>query len=335
MNLVTGSTGIVGSQLVLDLLKKGEEVTAFKRKSSNLTPIKNLFKRNQSEDLYQKIKWYDGDIVDIGSISDSLKGIKRIFHCAALVSFDPRDKDKMEAININGTANIVNAAIENNVNQLIYVSSTAAIGKQKKGVTIDEKCNWDAGTRNSFYSYTKYYSELEVWRGSEEGLNVSVVNPGVIIGTGEWGKSSTNVFKTVWNGLKFYSRGSNAFVDVRDVSRIMIELAEKKIFNERFLLISENMTFKRFFELISSSLGKKPPSILASRAMSSIAWRANWLWSLISNSKPLITRETAHAGNAKQVYSNQKIRDAIGIELITVHEAVDYTAQIFLEENSK
>jgi nucleoside-diphosphate-sugar epimerase len=175
-------------------------------------------------------------------------------------------------------------------------------------------------------------AELEVWRGQEEGLNVVVVNPAVIIGPGEWGSSSTSVFTTVYKGLKFYSKGSNAFVDVRDVTKAMLELSDKKIYNERFLLFSENMSFKRFMELIADALGKKPPSIQSTRWMTSLAWRANWLFSLLSGKRPVITRETARAANAKQVYSHQKIKDAIGIEFISVNKALERTASLFLEE---
>ena len=332
MNLVTGSTGIVGSQLIFDLVMLGESVTALKRTTSNLNPIKNLFKRNNKEDLFLKIKWFDGDISDIGCLLESMKDIIRVFHCAAVVSFNPKDKNLMEAVNITGTENMVNAALESEIEHFIYVSSTAAIGKQKKGKTIDEKCNWDAGTYNSFYSFTKYSAELEVWRAAEEGLNISVINPGVIIGAGEWGKSSTNVFKTVWNGLKFYSKGSNAFVDVRDVSKTMIKLVQNKIYNERFLLISENLTFKEFFDILANALGRTPPSIFANRLLSSIAWRLNWIWTFFSRSNPLITKETARAANAQQVYSNKKIRETLGIEFIPIRESIDYTAKVFLTE---
>jgi len=332
MNLVTGGTGIVGSQLIYDLLCKGESVTAIKRKNSNISPIKSLFIRENQEELFEQINWFEGDILDIGCILESLKGIKRVFHCAAIVSFDPRDKAIMEAVNIKGTANIVDASIESGVEHLIYVSSTAAIGKQKKGTTIDESCNWDAGTNNSFYSFTKYSAELEVWRGSEEGLNISIINPGVIIGAGEWGKSSTNVFKSVWEGLKFYSKGSNAFVDVRDVTKSMMRLAETKIYNERFVLISENMSFKQFFDILAISLGKTPPTILANRIMSSTAWRLNWAWALISGAKPLITKETARAANSIQLYSNKKIRETLGLQFIPIKKSVDFTSKIFLKE---
>lgn len=332
MNFVTGGTGIVGSQLIFDLLNKGESVTALKRETSNLKPIKNLFLRENREDLFQKIIWFDGDILDIGSVLEGIKGMKRVFHCAAVVSFDPRDKNLMEAVNINGTANIVDSCIETGVDHLIYVSSTAAIGKQKKGKTIDETCNWDAGVNNSFYSFTKYNAELEVWRGSEEGLNISIINPAVIIGAGEWGKSSTNVFKSVWKGLKFYSKGGNAFVDVRDVTMAMIKLAEAKIYNERFLIISENMTFKQFFDILANSLGKTPPSVLANRLMSSAAWRLNWIWAFVSGAKPLITRETARAANSKQLYSNKKVVETLGLEFIPIKKSVDFTSKIFLSE---
>ncbi|MGB0403355.1 MAG: NAD-dependent epimerase/dehydratase family protein [Salibacteraceae bacterium] len=332
MDFVTGGTGILGSQLIYDLVSTGSKVRALKRKGSNLSPIKKIFSRNKQSELFEKIEWVEGDVNNIGCLIEHFSSIDRVFHCAAIVSFNPRDKTKMETTNISGTANVVDAGIIQNVNELIYVSSTAAIGTQKKAKTITEKDNWDAGIPNSFYSLTKYFAELEVWRGAEEGLKVSIVNPGIIIGPGEWGKSSTNVFKTAWKGLKFYSSGTNAFVDVRDVSRAMLLLSEKKIFNERFLLIAENKSFKFFFDTIAKSLNKKAPSILATKLMSSCAWRLNWIWSKLTGANPLITKETARAANSISVYSNQKIIDKLGFKFTPIEESIKYTGGLFLKD---
>ena len=332
MDFVTGGTGILGSQLIYDLVSRGNEVRALKRTDSNLSLVQKLFIRNNKPELFDKIEWVDGNINDIGCLIEYCKSVERIFHCAAVVSFNPKDKNKMEKTNIQGTANVVDAGINQKVDQLIYVSSTSAIGKQKKNKTITENDTWDAGINNSFYSFTKYFAELEVWRGSEEGLNVSIVNPGIIIGPGDWGKSSTNVFKTVWNGLKFYTIGANAFVDVRDVSKAMLTLSEKRIFNNRFLLIADNMSFKTFFEEIAKVLNKKAPNLLASRLMSSAAWRFNWIWSKLTGTNPLITKETARAANGISVYSNQKIIDRIGLKFTPVNESIKFTGRLFLKD---
>jgi nucleoside-diphosphate-sugar epimerase len=335
MNLITGATGIVGSQLVLDLLRKGEPVRSIKRNSSNTEALEYLFKFEKSENLLNQIEWVECDINHTGILMECLKDVKRVFHCAAYVSFDPRDNALMEKTNVEGTRNLVNCCLESNIAELVYVSSTAAIGKQKKGLVIHEKLNWDSGENNSFYSYTKYMSELEVWRAQEEGMNVVVVNPAVIIGPGEWGKSSTNVFASIYKGLLFYSGGSNAFVDVRDVTKAMIALSEQQIFNQRFLLFSENLSFKHFLSSVAVALKKSPPKFKSSRFMASIAWRVSWFVSLITQIRPLITKHTARAAVAKQVYSNESIIASLNFEFIPVETAIKRTAEMFLLTKNK
>lgn len=331
MNLVTGGTGIVGSHIIVDLLRQNLPVAAIKRATSNSNIVKELLKETNELSLFENIKWFDGDLLNTNSLLDAMKGVNRIFHCAAFVSFDPKDKAEMFKTNIEGTANIVNCAIQSGVKELLYTSSTAAIGKQKKGQVITEKLTWDAGAKNSYYSLTKYFAELEVWRGQEEGLQVGVVNPGVIIGPGEWGKSSTNIFTTMWKGLKFYSKGANGFVDARDVSKALITMAQKSHFGERYLLISENLSFKHFFELVADSINKSAPSIATSAFASKIAWRLSWVWSRLSGQRALITKETARSAIAIQEYSNQKIKTDLQFEFIPVAKAVQRTGKLFLE----
>ena len=282
----------------------------------------------------QNIEWIEGELTNVNVLSDGMRGADIVCHCAAIVSFDPRDKDAMEKTNLEGTAAVVNVALQEGVKKLVYVSSTAAIGKQKPGITIDESHLWEAGNQNSFYSYSKHAAELEVWRGSEEGLQVAIVNPSVIIGPGEWGKSSTSLIATIAKGLKFYTGGGNAFVDVRDVAKAMVKLVQSDLQNERYLLVSENLRFKELFDLICQELSVKEVPYKASAWMSSLAWRLNYLWSLISGARPVITKETARSANEVQNYSNEKARKELGMEFIPITTSVRDTCAIFLQERA-
>ncbi|MCB0480455.1 MAG: NAD-dependent epimerase/dehydratase family protein [Flavobacteriales bacterium] len=335
MIFLTGGSGLLGGHVLLNLLSNGFEVKALKRSSTQLSAIQRLFERNDSLDLFDKTNWVDGDLNDPQFLEKEIAECETVIHCAAVVSFNSIDNQAMFQSNVIGTENLVNACLVNDVRRLIYISSTSAIGKQKAGITIDEKLFWEEGMKNSFYSFTKYRAELEVWRGAEEGLSTVILNPAVIIGPGEWGKSSTNIFITMWNGLKFFTSGSNAFVDVRDVARIVAIFINHPLKNERFLLFSENKSFKELFEYIADSLGKPKPSIKANRTMTALAWRGAWVWSKISGKPTGITRETAKSANSKQLYTNQKIKDALGIDFIPVKQSIADTAAIFLQERKK
>lgn len=329
VNLVTGGTGLVGSHLLLQLCKAGEPVIALKRASSSLKAIRLLFDRNNMSTQFEHIEWVDGDLNDVFLLDKICKKSDYLYHCAALVSFDKKDTDALIKVNINGTANIVNAALSNGIKKMVYVSSTAAIGKQPKVDLIDESCEWSPDFGNNDYSMSKHFAELEVWRAAEEGLDVVMVNPAVIVGPGDWGKSSTNLIKTVDKGLKFYSSGGNAFVDVRDVARGMVALMQSSIVNERFLFASENMRFKDFFDLVADRLGKKRPGILARPWMGTIAGIFGEGLGFFTGKRPLVTRATAKSAQSIQKYSNRKIIDALSFEFTPIAQSIDYTCSYY------
>jgi nucleoside-diphosphate-sugar epimerase len=256
-----------------------------------------------------------------------------IFHCAAFVSFRKEDKDTLLNINIEGTKNIVQICLDKKVKKLVHVSSIAALGRGLEGKETTEEDYWDGSGNASNYSKSKFESEREVWRGIAEGLNALIVNPSVIIGPGEWGKGSSQLIQTVWKGLKFYTSGTNGYVDVRDVSTIIVKLSQSEIENERFILSSENVDYKTFFGWIAQYLEVKSPPFYAGKFLSGISWRILKIWSLFSGKDPIITKETARSANQKYKYSNQKILEAIQFEFIPVSETIRFTCEKFLESN--
>ncbi len=331
MILVTGATGLLGTHVLAELSKRGLQIRALKRSGSNLKLVEDIFTFYFGEDgkkRFEKIEWIEGDILDIVSLEKAIEGCHTVYHCAALVSFKRRDFKKLTKINKEGTANVVNICLAAKVDHLCYVSSTAAIGRNATKTTYDETDKWVNAPENSGYAVTKYGAENEVWRGVEEGLNAVIVNPSVIFGPGNWNESSLSIFKVVKKGLRFYTSGTNAFVDARDVAFVMAELSEKRIFNDRFLVIGENLKYKDLFEKTAKAFGVKAPSILAKPWMAAIVWRLEGVLAFLFGKKQNITRETARSSMTTSQYSNEKVKQKLNFEFHkmddTIANAVSY-----------
>ena len=329
-NLVTGATGLVGMHILLDLLLKGEKVKATFTKNSRLENVKKLFKFYNKESLFSEIEWVEMDIEDVIQVFDTVKGVDHVYHSAAIVSFLKRDQSKMSNINIKGTANIVNACLENKVKKLGHVSSVAAIGRKGNG-DYSEENTWLESNDNSYYAISKNKAENEVWRGVQEGLQSVIINPGIIIGPSTWHRSSTALFKKINSGLSFYPTGLNGFVDVRDVSNSIIELMKSSFSSERYILVAENLTYESVFKRISKSLNVNPPTYVATPRLMNMVWRIEYLISLVTGKNPKITKETAKTSSQNNFYSNEKIKKQIGYKFNSIENAIENTAKYILE----
>lgn len=333
MILVTGGTGLVGSHLLQALAAEGRPVRAIKRPSGDTDMVRRVFRlySQEPEKDFSRIEWVKADLMDIFSLEEALEGVDEIYHCAALVSFLPEDRKKLIRYNSEGTANLVNAALEKKARKLCHVSSIAALGRpESMSDLIDENLVWKTSKNNSIYAISKYGAEREVWRGTAEGLDAVIVNPSIILGVAGRNGGSSRIFNTVREGLKFYPPGKNGFVDVRDVVKAMILLMNSDIRNERFILNIDNIEYKKLFELIAAALGKPAPSIKVNPALSRLAWRVEKLRSMVTGIKPLITRETARTAVQQYRYSNEKIKKELGFEFTPIEETVDHFCRIFL-----
>ena len=336
MILVTGSTGLVGSHVLLDLVNSGKKVRALKRRNSNLDNIKKVFSyySKDVDKLLTKIEFVEGDLLDIFSLEEAMQGVKQIYNCAGFVSFYNKDKDKLRQVNVNGTANLVNAALKTHVKKICHISSVAALGRAENNGTIDENTKWQNSKDNSFYAISKYGAEMEIWRGVHEGIDAIIVNPSIILGSGHWESASSKLFKTIWKKMLFYTAGLNGFVDVRDVSKTMILLMESDIRNELFLINSENVSYKKLFDEIAENLGKPKPSIKANQFISEIAWRLLKAGDFLFNIEPVITKETAKTANNKYYYSNKKVVEALDYKFINIEQSIKDIAKLFLKDFS-
>lgn len=335
MILVTGSTGLVGTHLLLELAKKHDKIRAMRRASSNLQAVYDTFVLYLDDPgtYYDKIEWVEADVTDYDTLTKALDGVDFVYHAAAFVSFDPGERQTMIRINVDGTANLVNACLERKVKKLCYVSSTAVLGNAPSGELITEDMNWTYSKNLSAYSVSKYQSEMEVWRGMAEGLQAVIVNPSIIIGPGDWNRSSSYLFSAVSKGMKFYTEGITGYVDIRDVVLAMITLMDGDFSSERYIVSAENLSYRQILELIATALNKPPPRLHATPFLISVAWRLNWLISKFNGVKRSITRDTVKSSKRKALFSNQKICQAIMIDFIPVKQSVRDTANHFLSQS--
>lgn len=299
MILVTGATGLVGAHLLQALLSKGERIRALYR--SVIPQIPGT----------EKIEWVKGDILDVISLEEAMLGISQVYHCAAIVSFHPSQRKNLHHVNIEGTANVVNASLDAGISKMVFMSSVAALGRIREDVMIDETMNWTPETSNSEYGKSKYMAEMEVWRGIGEGLNAVIVNPVIILGAGDWSSGSTAIFKSAYDEFPWYTEGMSGFVDVQDVVKAMISLMESEVTAQRFIISGANLPYRSVFSMIANAFGKKPPHKKVTTWMAAIVWRLEAIKSKFTGKSPLLTKETAKTARAKVRFNNEKLLKAI------------------------
>ncbi len=310
---ITGATGFIGSEIVKQLLKKDYIVRALKRENSNIDIL-----RAYSD----KIEWIDGDVLDIISLQDGMKGVDEVYHAAAMISFVPAEKKKMYKVNIEGTSNVVNIALESNVKKLLFVSSISAFGRYEIKEEITEQKKWINHKDNTHYAISKHQSELEVWRGIEEGLSAVIVNPSTVLGYGDWTKGSCQIFKQVYDKVPFYPSGINGFVGVEDVAKCSVLLMDSSINSKRFIINAENVSYKNLFEWIAEGFNVSAPKKAIPLFVRKYAWVLYWIKSKLMNQQALITKETMDYTARNYFYNNEAIKKATGITFKPIKEIV-------------
>ncbi len=299
MILVTGGTGFLGSYIIKQLVEKGYGVRAIRR--SNNTPSWI------SADIFNKVEWVEGDVLDVVALEDAMEGVDAIIHSAAVVSFAKKGRRNMYQVNVEGTANVVNMALEKNVRRMVHISSVAALGRTANGGHVNEEKKWEESKVNTHYAISKFKAELHVWRGISEGLDAVIINPGTILGYGDWHSSSCAIFKQVYDGFGWYTPGINGFVDVEDVARAAIILLESSITEQRFIVSGDTWSFKKLQDTISLHFGKKGPARKTTPFLLGIAWRMEKLKSLFTGKKPLLTKESARVAQSQTWFDNEKL----------------------------
>lgn len=254
------------------------------------------------------IEWVKGDIHDVVLLEELMQKCEEVYHCAAKVSFNPKNRSELLKVNVEGTANIVNAALRTGIKKLVYVSSVSALGRKRDGMQVTEESKWEEDRNNSYYGYSKYLGEIEVWRGICEGLKAVIVNPTFILGVGRWEKEgSAAIFKKAWDAFPWYTEGVSGFVDAADVAKVMVMLMQSDICNERFIISAENWSFRKLFTAMATFFEKRVPYKKASPIMTELLWRIEKLRCFFSGTEPLLTREAADTARIKVFFDNSKL----------------------------
>ncbi|MGQ7946202.1 NAD-dependent epimerase/dehydratase family protein [Flavobacterium sp. WC2509] len=326
MILVTGGTGLVGAHLLIHLTEKGERVRAIYRNLENIQKTKSLFSLYKKDSLFEAIEWIQADILDIPTLEDAFQGITHVYHCAAMISFDPKDENRIRKTNIEGTANIVNFCLAYNIQKLCHISSIAALGDLAAHETIiTEETEWNPEKLHSDYAISKYGAEMEIWRGQQEGLQVVMINPGVIIGPGFWDQGSGEFFTKIKNGFPFYTKGSTGYIAVTDVTTIMYQLMKSDIHGERYTLIAQNITFENILFSIADALKVKRPKFHATPLILNSLSQLDWVISTVFRTKRQLSKATVKSSYSTDLYSNTKIKNALNI---TFTDVFDYIKEI-------
>src|SRR5690606_10752997 len=310
--------------IIKKLVENGEKVRAIKR-----TSPPPFFIDSQ---ILQQVEWVDCDILDPLGIRAYMEGADAVIHSAAKVSFHRSENAEMFNVNIQGTANVVDSCIELGIPRLIHISSVAALGRVKSGETVDETKKWTDSNNNTPYAISKYHAEMEVWRGMAEGLNAVILNPGTVIGYGNWNQSSCALFKNIYNEFPWYTEGINGFVDVEDIAEASFQMLHSDISRERFILTGDNWSFKKLFDTIADNLGKRRPNKKAGPLAGELAWRVEKLKSILFNTRPLLTKETAKIAQTATYFDNSKIRKFLpGFEFTSLDDSISSASKKYLE----
>lgn len=318
MVLVTGASGFLGGELVKQLVAKGESVRILVRPTSTIT---------QFTPILDKLEIAEGDILDIPSLESALEGIDKIYHSAAIIGYDSSYYDAMYKTNIEGTANVVNVALGKGIKKILHVSSIAAIGGKPKEL-ITEETKWEKNQWTTHYGITKMLAEREIWRGIQEGQEAVIINPGIIVGTGnDEHKATIRLFKQIaTRKLPFYTNGTNGFIDVEDTAKAAIQLMNSNIHSERFIAVSENISFKNYFEQAASALQVPPPARSLNPLLTKVFVTADWFLSKVSNRKRKVTKENLNVAMEKFEYDNQKIKKALDFNFIPLDQTIQKVA---------
>jgi len=301
--LITGGTGFIGAYIIKNLIEKGFKVRAIRRSSKLPFFI--------SKDILHQVEWVEGDVLDVVALDEAMKGVDAVIHSAAVVSFHKKNRQQMYNINVEGTTNVVNAALENGVKRFIHISSVAALGRTTKAELVNEEKKWEENKNNTHYAISKHRAELQVWRGFAEGLDGLIVSPSTVLGFGNWHQSSCAIFKNAYKEFAWYTNGVNGFVGVEDVAEAVVQLLQSTINHRRFVISSENWSFKKLFDTLADGFNKKHPQKEATQLLGNIVWRVEALSSFITGGKPLLTKETARISHSKTSFDNSAVLQAI------------------------
>lgn len=318
---ITGANGLVGSNLCHRLSGLGYEVVGLVRDKSNLLGLKGF----QGEIVR-------GDILDRDSLTKYMKGADYVFHTAGLVSFDNRLREQLLRVNAQGVRSVVDAAIHAGVKRLVHTSSVAAIGIPAEGDVADETAEYNRFRHNVAYGDSKHYGEVEIKEGIERGLDAVIVNPGSIMGQRDVYFHSGILLK-VLKGMRIvpYVSGGMCVVGADDVVDGEIAALKSGRTGERYVLGSENMTFKDLFAQICQVVGAPAPSLHV--PLWAARGAASFLEALsgITRKPPVLTKAHVVSATLPHYFSSEKAKRELGYEPRPIIEAIKKSYDWYVE----
>lgn len=331
MILVTGGTGMVGAHLLLACVKNNIPVRALYRSASRLEKVADFFSQNfpDTSTYFKQIEWHQSDLNDLVQLEKAFDQVDQIYHCAAKVSFATYHSEKLMKTNIEGTANLVNLALKYKVRKMAYVSSIAALGVEPTVKKVNEDFSWNSSLLHTPYAYSKYGAELEVWRGSQEGLEVVIVNPGIILGGDFWDRSSGTLFKRVAKGMYFYPVGNAGVVALEDVIHCLMTLMNSPIKNERFILVSENIRYQSLIQKIALQLGVKSPKIPLSKSLLYTLFIFDKVAYALGLKKSYLNQATLESLCSRQTYDGSKIEEKLDFKYKSTDIVIEALGKAF------
>lgn len=335
MILVTGATGLLGSHLTAALLMQNKKVRALYRDKSKIQNTKKILAYYTSEvdKYFSQIEWHEADVTDYFSLQEPFTNVTEVYHCAGLVSFNENESKQLYAINAEGTEYVINTCLDKGIKRFCHVSSVATLQIEANKKYIDEFSVWKTAAGNSSYAITKYRGEFEAWRGAAEGMNVLVVNPSVILGAGCWGQSSTQLITRCYKGLPVYTEGVTGYVDVRDVANCMIKLMDENKFGQRYILNSENCSFKEITHQLQQNFNKPISKIKAGKFLLNAALVFSTITNIFSRKKSIVTKSVIQSAQKKTYYDNTKVCKELNYQFISVKDSLAYIANLYTKEN--
>lgn len=298
---ITGASGIVGSAIADRLAKENIQI--------------------------KKVIRPENDVLDMAGLIKAFEGVDAVVHAAGLVSFNPRNKKQLFDVNVEGTKNVVNACLAAGTRKLVHISSVAALGRHRKGTVINEETRWIQGMPVTDYARSKYLAELEVFRGMEEGLQVSVVNPSVVLAAGDGNRSSAALFRYVWKQRNFYTDFNVNYVDARDVADIVTRLVHEDHNGEKFIASAGTVSLSTLLKEIATRFQKKAPSVNVPVGLAAIAAGFEELRARITRSEPMVTRQSARALREKLVFENEKTKRVLGTKFQSLERTLDWCCE--------
>ncbi|TRX48195.1 NAD-dependent epimerase/dehydratase family protein [Fulvivirga sp. M361] len=322
MILVTGANGLLGSFICKELLNSSIAFKALVRHGSDLTLLKSV----------PEERFVYADILDEEAMDEIMKQVEYVIHSAAIISFYQEDKDLMYRVNVLGTRMLINLALKHKIKHFVHISSVAALGRPTSSGVIDEKSKWVDSKWNNNYGESKYMAEIEVWRGLEENLKTVIINPSLVLGPGDWNRSSTRLFKYVWDEKKHYLNGRLNYVDARDVARIVKEVSAKELTGERYIVSAGDLSYLKFFQLVAKKLGRKAPYKQVGNFGIFMVLVLGKLLSVLTGKRPLVTKESIKSASTQISFSNAKIKNELNFNFTTLEETIEWTCKSFLNK---